>query len=519
MKREGGVMNISFHYCCVKTLCYLADIQETEAEEIAFYSQFVDDFNLIYDQIYNGIYVEGRPPQYFTDRGIAKRVIDNTWYFYPVTTGISMIQTAAPELLNTHMLLTIVPFHFIPKQPWHEIARNDAKGRRCVQVSMEDKTDSLMKTMMTDFLNSGIRDNMKLGMLLHIFADTYAHQMFSGISGDENMSGLNYEDLKKAGTNEVVPPDVLTRICYKMPPIGHAKLSHVPDAFGLEFSADFKIGGKYSRNNMDTFLQCAKEIWKLLKQYNGQPPQSDNYFGNVIAPRIRLAGMQCLSGVSETMDVRTLAPIWADAFRDVLNIEPQYTYQYDEKWERTASGYTYWGNTIYRVSETFYQFNQYGYEIIKQVIGTYRGEELETGFLKGGIESMEYNGIIIRDDLKEADTGISQRSAASVDIIPYGQEILTWDTAAARYGQVLSNKNTSVISERNCNCYVRGKNLSQKATGGTVQLFLMPYGVFCHPNYWYELYGYVSGQFTSKVPMISGQSGSVSEEIGAGKSV
>ena len=131
---------------------------------------------------------------------------------------------------------------------------------------------------------------------------------------------------------------------------------------------------------------------------------------------------------------------------------------------------------------------------------------------------IDYKDIILRDNLKEIKSGISEVSAASVDIIPYGQNVLTWEDANKKYDQVLVKPNTSVVSERTCNCYVRGKNLGSKSTTGTVELFLMPFNVFCNPERWIRLNAYSpdGNNYITQVPMITKQGTAVSETIGAG---
>lgn len=127
-----------------------------------------------------------------------------------------------------------------------------------------------------------------------------------------------------------------------------------------------------------------------------------------------------------------------------------------------------------------------------------------------------YDDIIVRDTIQELVTGTSYRSGTSVDIIPYGQEILTWRGAKDNYGSILYDPESAIITERTCNCYIRGLNIaSEKTTSGTARMFLMPFNVFTNPQVWYSLTSYDShtGKTTFSVPMISARNGNISREI------
>lgn len=137
----------------------------------------------------------------------------------------------------------------------------------------------------------------------------------------------------------------------------------------------------------------------------------------------------------------------------------------------------------------------------------------------------KYNDIMVRDYRGE-DTGIVQRvTAISLDIIPYGQDILYLDTATAQYDSYLYDSVHAVIADKQCNCYVRARNIAtQGESSGTVQLFLMPFNVFTNPERWTKLQTYNSSNgkyetkspLVSKVPMYENSKEKYTEKIGPG---
>lgn len=368
---ERRYMNISFHYFTVKTLCYFANLPEGRAQNIAFYSQLVDDFNLSNLMPGDPIYVAAKPPQFFLDHNLAAPMKEkNRWVFYPATTGINTMQTVRTLMNQLHQKYTIIPFHFIPQAPFTRIKGEDI-DIRCAQT--EPGTPCLMNTLLDEFFDAGETNDIKLGLMLHVYADTYAHQKFSGRWGNENYSKIiSAIDTSKTPNKEVGQE---VKKYYILPAVGHAELGHVPDAFALKFTANFTAKKeKYDRDNMPTFLLCAKRIWSMLRQYNHQAPMDEKYFDQEIAPRIREAGNACIDGASEVMDAGRLAKIWAGKFP-----ECKYQYAYNEKWglpktvmteEETALKID-----IYKPVPEFYAYNQCAYEHLYRVCHTYRVEE------------------------------------------------------------------------------------------------------------------------------------------------
>lgn len=361
-------MNISFHYFTVKTLCYYADLTEARAQNIAFYSQLVDDFNLSWLNFDSGFYVDEKPPAFFLNNKLALDTGGNTWFIYPVTTGISILQSAASLMNKKHQRLTLIPFHFIPYAPIANMGKDETLY--CCRQA-EPKDGSIISNKLEKFLEEKITNDMNLGVLLHIYADTYAHQRFSGRWGVEN-DAILAKAYDISGIKEKDVTNIASR--YRaLPGVGHAKLDHTPDTFALSFSAQFKVSKEaYYRKNIDTFLLCAKRILAMLMQYNHQTPIDERYFDNEIAPRITRAGYACVKGAEEIDEFYKLAAIWKGEFPKCT-----YDYKYSSSWEcekspRYSPIYTY-----YHPSKIFYAYNEYAYRHLNEVSGIYRMEEEE----------------------------------------------------------------------------------------------------------------------------------------------
>lgn len=105
-------MDITFHYFAVKTLARKAGFSEEEAQRIATYLEFIDDFNW-------SVYLDCKNiPEYIKndvsyDLYVFSFLVHNK-NFNPATTGFSGIVDMATLLLERMQRFTVSPFHFIP---------------------------------------------------------------------------------------------------------------------------------------------------------------------------------------------------------------------------------------------------------------------------------------------------------------------------------------------------------------------------------------------------------------------
>lgn len=259
-------MDLNFHYYAVKTLAVRAGFPEREGQIIANYSQFVDDFT-----IYNKIRLSEVPE--FARHLATKH--KSEWLFSPVTTGFDSWFEMARLIKEENQKYITVPFHFIPP---HTKLNEKKKGDerivwRVIPAQMD--SESLIRSLMLDAQNRfkanprAPENLIRIGLLIHIFADTYAHQNFSGFWGWENYCQLTKcIDIK---THEDVTKDYDPATYHQLPAIGHTEANHAPDDSNLyfEMSLQFKEKGKYdflySRSNVSEFCKAAKEIINYLR--------------------------------------------------------------------------------------------------------------------------------------------------------------------------------------------------------------------------------------------------------------
>lgn len=310
-------MNINYHYHVIKTLALKAEFASETAEMIAFYSQMVDDFDVT-TVLSRSIKVYQTPPDFFIQNRLASKNKDGTYTFYPVTTKIWW----ATAMAKSSELMTLVPFHFIPTHMIVELMRqNNRNPYRCVKAS-DLNGNELINQLLND-ANHAIkdkRDAINMGMFLHTYADTYAHQGFSGFWGNENFSFIkettcNMKMIKKL-------------YFFNAPAVGHANVGHLPDAAMEQFTYKRPPEGreKYTetivRDNITDYEICSRRIFNLLCSINGQIMWNDQKW-NELYRRLTAVYEQVFEDDSEIMKEGELNQIWKEAF---ANEGYDYTY-------------------------------------------------------------------------------------------------------------------------------------------------------------------------------------------------
>lgn len=260
-------MNKNFHYHAIKTIARETGFCEDDAELIACCSQLVDDFTDFKPFFAKNV------PDYAKHLTIpvtfGSYVVD---LFIPVSTGFSLL-TAPSEKVQK---LSIIPFHFIPEK--HKLNEHvDSRAEwRTVPARMDRQ--SLIQTKMLEILsNSNMKYQDKLvslGLLLHTFADTYAHQMFSGYHGWENYCQLSgVYNVLDSNSNHDLSNSVINYIGQRLLAVGHANVAHVPDdteqrfTFRLKTSENSDYDIFYGRSNPIEFTKCAREINGIMEKF------------------------------------------------------------------------------------------------------------------------------------------------------------------------------------------------------------------------------------------------------------
>ena len=161
-----------------------------------------------------------------------------------------------------------IPFHFLPG------------------LEGEDDADRLVckkKSEMAKLLSARLRETsldeegfaFRLGIGLHVLADTWAHQEFAGINNIlnkvQNLIFASQGSLVQRVLNDLSDSSVLSlsRVMDKVMPLGHAAAVHCPDIPYLWWkSGERFING---RKNWDEFMEASEEIFSILQEVSCEP--------------------------------------------------------------------------------------------------------------------------------------------------------------------------------------------------------------------------------------------------------
>jgi hypothetical protein len=214
-------LNIEFHYYITYLIAARAGFSPEEAEVIAYSSQYIDDNDLIYN-------ISG-------DHG---EVYSN---YISQTKNISK-----PK----HKLFRIYPiFHFIPGDPLADSARRKDGKLHLLNTTADSKN---ARRILKSALGT---DNLyKIGLAVHSFADTFAHQNFVGYYDEFNI----VKSLQKKVNS------FFDRSVYA---VGHAAANIRPDIPNLIWQDPRLCDSNSRRDNKDIFLKAAGRVFTALKGY------------------------------------------------------------------------------------------------------------------------------------------------------------------------------------------------------------------------------------------------------------
>lgn len=328
-------MEINYHYFAVKVLAVKAGFGEIEAQTIAFYSQAISDYSIREPITLDEV------PSYASY--LAKKELDK-WSFTPVTTGVSSWFNYDELTCQLNQRSIMIPFHFIPVRALSTPVSSRAEYR---VVPAKLSTPSLIQEMLLEarnaYINEPILKNLiRIGTLLHIFADTYAHQNFSGFWGWENNAELT------DAVNVDVRPENSQKKSIQSPPVGNAKLKRISDDSSQLFSWKQQQSSKdsfslcYHRNNTTEFCKASLEILNYLLSCHNQDPITNLEWDKFIVPF--KDGLR-----TNEQDINKLNSHWQTFF-------PNIAFHYNK-------------DILFKITDDFFQFNVFADEIRRKVNG------------------------------------------------------------------------------------------------------------------------------------------------------
>jgi hypothetical protein len=289
-------MQIDMHMYGVYALARAAGVNDRTARTVAISSQYVDDS--VKDE---------------------EVVVSDRYALLPTMTSHKPIDYQ--NALKGDQWKVWLPFHFLPG--------NEPEDGSYLQRLVCRKNSAVAQKMIQDALDEKNRDLWPylIGITAHVYADTFSHHGFIGIStnlnkvDDVNALNVRYENILETLTAKLI--EIGSRASGVVP-VGHGTAGTYPDmpflSWEMEYESPIIAKGKVKRDNAGDFLDACRELHRFFGRYADQSPdiadKKSKRKWREIEPRVR--------EIIETQenDPAELKALWKNAINDGVLFDP-----------------------------------------------------------------------------------------------------------------------------------------------------------------------------------------------------
>lgn len=232
-------MQIDGHHGMTYVLARMSGFNHGDADKIAYAAQYVDDA---------------------TNSGLIK--FDNGAMYSRASSAHGVLDFKS-HLDGHENHLVWVPFHFLPGNDGEDAGDNT---KASFIEKLVCRPDSHTAREMIDYCLKGHDKGYalhRLGITMHVYADTFAHKGFAGIIHDVN----KIEDLEMENEDMGFFDKVASKGASSGFPMGHGAALECPDKPYLRWSYVNGLGKKIERNNLDDFMSAAQAMLDQLIRY------------------------------------------------------------------------------------------------------------------------------------------------------------------------------------------------------------------------------------------------------------
>jgi len=235
-------MQIDFHHTVTYVAARLAGFDHDKASTVAYAAQYVDDCTS-----------EGTI--YFNNKALYNRI----------SSAHKMLDYRnAMELANHHVWL---PFHFLPGNNGKPASESHEDSFIYKIICRPDSP--VARDMVRNCIDNRERPYglHQLGVTMHVYADTWAHQGFAGV-----LHSINEVEDAKETSNTGVFGGVLSNwlrdeLDDAVPPLGHGRANILPDMPFISWQYKDGKNKLVERKNTDDFCIAADKLCIAMKRY------------------------------------------------------------------------------------------------------------------------------------------------------------------------------------------------------------------------------------------------------------
>jgi hypothetical protein len=250
-------MQIDFHHAVTYVVARLAGLNDEKAQTVAYACQYVDDAT-------NAGEVTFESGERYVRISSAHRTID--------------LKQNSNSADNRRVW---VPFHFLPgNQPLKQGNSSEQFISRMVCRPGSEVAYAMMKRCIEEHEKPFALE--RLGIALHTFVDTWAHQGFVGFIDDFNKvkqikltPDASYADAPTI--SDMFEEDSVFKQKFELwatnfLSVGHAAVQCYPDMPFLHWEYTRHDGERIQRDNPKDFMAAADGMYSIIKQFNAQNP-------------------------------------------------------------------------------------------------------------------------------------------------------------------------------------------------------------------------------------------------------
>ncbi len=263
-------MQIDFHHAATYVIARLAGFDHGDAVVVGHCAQYVDDA---------------------TKDGTI--YFDNGALYARISSAHKALDYRNSAELANHLVW--IPFHFLPGNGGLPAGENPSGS--FINKLICRPNSHVARDMLRECIEQRHRDYglHRLGITMHVYADTWAHQGFAGVNHE-----VNEADDLTTGDAEEVDVSLRDRIANffvsSALPLGHGAVLSNPDKPYLVWGYTNGLGQRVKRNNPVDFLEAAEHMCMAMRRYRAGDPDAD-VEGLPAADRTTIDGM--LRGIDE----------------------------------------------------------------------------------------------------------------------------------------------------------------------------------------------------------------------------
>lgn len=244
-------MQIDFHHTATYVIARCAGFEHREAEIVAYASQYVDDA---------------------TSSGTVQ--FDNQAVYNRISSAHKVLDLRNTQALANHQVW--LAFHFLPGNGGKQAGENP-EGTFINKIVCRPNSPVAQEMVRGVILDKDRLYGLhRLGVAMHVYADTWAHQGFAGVLHEVN----EVENPEETGDSGIFGSAISTWLRERLydqlddlvPPLGHGRANVFPDIPFLQWQYHNGRGEVVPRDNTNDFMTAADHMCIAMRRFiTGDP--------------------------------------------------------------------------------------------------------------------------------------------------------------------------------------------------------------------------------------------------------